>query len=229
MKAAAALAAACVVIAGCARLPPVPATDEAASSRLYRERAALLTAINTWELRGRIAVSIPADAAKGDGKRGGQAQFHWLRSGSDQTITLSGPFNRGALRIETGAHGARIRYPNGETRSASNVETLVEQETGWPLPVSALDSWLLGLALPNQPAKSTLDASGRLITLDQSGWQIRFEKYENAGETNPSLPHRLDLARLSHGEVNPATLTVRIAIDEFSTQHVTPTGHSPYP
>jgi outer membrane lipoprotein LolB len=229
VKAAVALAAVCIVLSGCARLPPVPATDEAASSSLYRERAELLTAINAWELRGRIAVSVPADPAKVNGKRGGQAQFHWLRSGSDQTITLSGPFNRGALRIETGAHGARIRYPNGETRSASNVEALVEQETGWPLPVSALDSWLLGLAVPNKPANSTLDASGRLITLDQTGWQIKFEKYENAGETYPSLPHRLDLARQSPGDVNSETLTVRIAIDEFSTQQVTTTGQSPNP
>lgn len=228
MKAAVALAAAVVVVTGCARLPPVSTSDDAAAAGLYRARAESLSAINAWELRGRIAVSIPRDVSNGDrsngsGRRGGQAQFHWARSGADQTITLSGPFNRGALRVETDARGARAHYPNGETRNAPNVETLVEQETGWPLPVSALDYWLLGLAVPNQPAERELDANGRLVTLDQAGWHVAYDAYQqDANQENPPLPRRLDLARPASGAATTATLTVRIAIDEFKTRFVAP-------
>jgi len=171
-----------LLLSSCATQAPLlaPADDEA-----WKARRQALLELDTWQARGRIAVRADND--------GWSAGFDWRQAGADYRIRLRGPFGQGALELEGSERGVWLMRAGQPAVFSVDPEALLEQESGWRLPVAGLDHWLRGLADNRGDAISRLDATGRLAALHQQGWQIDYRSYRDYGEY--TLPSRLELQR----------------------------------
>ncbi|MGD2074389.1 MAG: lipoprotein insertase outer membrane protein LolB [Gammaproteobacteria bacterium] len=183
-----------LAFAGCAVRPPV---HEPAAEAAWLAHRASLEALTRWQVQGRVAVRA--------GDEGWSANFDWHQQGEEYRIRLRGPFGQGAVELHGNAQGVWLRHAEGKRVFARDPETLVEQETGWRLPVSGLRSWLLGLPAAEVQADYQWDAQGTLVQIEQAGWHIDYNRYQQSGPLR--LPARLRLERDS--------LKLRFVIDNW--------------
>jgi outer membrane lipoprotein LolB len=178
VKRALAAAAVLAIASGCATLPPPVTGDD------WPARREALQALAHWTIDGRIAV-----AAGDEGFSGG---FDWAQQGERADIELAGPMGGSAMtiRVEGGKAAVSVR---GEALDAADADELFARYFGARrgLPVGEMRYWLVGAPAPGAPAEETLAEGGRLESLVQSGWQVRYERYEAVGGI--ALPARLEM------------------------------------
>lgn len=172
-------AAACLLLlaGGCATVPP------AGDARDWPAERAALQSLERWSLDGRIAV-----AAGEDGFSGG---FDWSQSGDIAEIVLSGPLGGSALRIHV--EGGEAIVSTGQGVVVEDPTALLARYLGPErvLPAAEMRYWLLGVPAPHAPSVETPGADRRLAALSQSGWQVRFDRYEGIGRF--ALPARMEM------------------------------------
>lgn len=168
------------LLAGCATLPPPAAEAD------WPARRAALQALPVWTLDGRIAV-----AAGEDGFSGG---LHWAQTRDRADIAVSGPMGgKGlAIRVEGGRAAVLV---DGEPLAQAESESLLARHfgAGHALPVAEMRYWFVGVPAPGITAEETLGEDRRLASLAQSGWRIRYDRYQGVGAL--SLPARLEMTR----------------------------------
>ena len=159
-----------------------PVKDGIAPS--WDTRRHTLTALETWDLKGRIAVRTHDESGSGS--------LHWMQRRDGYKLRVIAPFSGGVYEL-TGADGAvSLRTPDNSLLLAGDPESLIYQTAGWRLPVSELVFWIRGLPAPSlQVERLLLDAENRVSELSQGGWSIRYKKY--TGFDGVSMPSRLDL------------------------------------
>ena len=155
-----------------------------------------MSAISGWKVKGKIAVKA--------GNKGGHASLRWDREEQTQHIELYGPLGGGRVVIDEDANGARLKDTKGGDSRGDSVATLIEQRLGWPLPFDQLPAWLRGL--PAKPgAKMEWDDQGRVLRMNDSGWQVRYPAYQIvsvADGRQAQIPSQIELNAL------PGTLRV---------------------
>lgn len=176
---------------------PVAETVVPAADAAQREaaRALRVQASQAWSLTGRIAVS--------SGGKGGSGRIEWTQRGERFDVALSAPVTRQSWRLAGAPGEARLEGLEGGPRSGDNAAALLQQATGWDIPVEALASWLRGLpAEGSGEAKLSPGADGRPLSIEQGGWTIAYQ-WPASGD----LPSRLDAQR--------ASARVRLIVDEW--------------
>lgn len=176
------LATLALTAAGCATLRPPPAIVDAGEWQLRRDA---VQALVRWELRGRVAVQLPA--------QGGQATVRWRHAPDTQEIDLSGPFGAGHVRLRQDAHGIRLYDARARVIDGVDAEELLHRTTGWHVPVSGLIFWVRGVPAVDAAYQLEFDERGRLRVLHQLGWEIQFLAYRDV--QGYELPSRLYLTR----------------------------------
>jgi len=151
----------------------------------YQQRAEVLGSIVEWGLAGRISLD--------DGDRGGSGKLQWNVSADNSELDFHGAMGRGAWHLQIGPETATLKEASGIEQTASGVDSLMRDHMGWPIPVEALQWWVRGLAAPGAGAEKELDPNGRLVSLDQFGWNVSFSRYDST--TGISLPKRLKATR----------------------------------
>jgi len=172
--------AALVLLAACATHPPYPQPDDPALA--WRVNQARNVGIEQWRIQGRVAVRT-------DQRRGGQATVYWDRDGSDHQIRLHGPLGSDQVRLTQNADGAEMVDNRNNHYTAATAEELLYRVAGWHVPFEQLRYWVSGLPAPGGDADFELDAWGRLETLRQYGWEVRFIDYRTEGPYQ--LPSRV--------------------------------------
>jgi outer membrane lipoprotein LolB len=153
---------------GCAVRPPLttPGVDWPAR----RERVA---AIPAWEARGRIAIKAETG--------GGQGDLQWEQRGSEARIRVSGPFGAGAYEIRWNSSDLSVVSRNGEFARAYSgpdaAEQFLAEQLGWAFPAISSRFWLLGIPDPAFPAREIFSPDGQLVSMDQNGWTISYQRY----------------------------------------------------
>jgi len=160
-------AAAFVVLAGCATLPP-PAAPLAGDA---------------FEVTGRFAAR--------QGAVGGSGRIQWRHTETDDDLVVSNPVGQGIARITRRDGVYTLETADGRRFTSTDADALAAQAFGWPLPVSGLPDWLRGRPVPGKPAKVERGASGEPRLLVQDGWQVEYLAFEEGG----SLPTRLKVSR----------------------------------
>ena len=192
---------------GCTTAPALPPVENPAAT--WQARQTELRPITTWKIQGRMSMRTAEE--------GWQASLNWVREGERYRIDLTGPLGRGHLRLTRDDQGAELRDADQHVWRAENPEQLLYRTTGWHVPLDGLNYWVLGLPLPDATASQELDPQGRLKTLAQSGWDIRFLEYTRYGSLD--LPSKLFIKRQGHdANGNPAedaTIEVRLVIDRW--------------
>lgn len=197
-----------MLAAGCATAPSPPPVENPTAA--WQARQATLRTVGAWTLQGRLAMRAAEE--------GWQADVTWVRDRERQQIDLAGPLGRGHLRLTEDSGGAELRDADQKTWRADNAQQLLYRTTGWLVPLDGLNYWILGLPAPGPGAKLELDDQGRLKTLDQSGWDIRFLEYARQGSLD--LPSKIFIKRQGDGnETASAThvdVEVRLIIERWT-------------
>jgi len=189
-----------LALAGCATPPAreaAPTAPDLASAHYAN-----------WQIRGRVSL------IKGD--QGWHASLNWHEDGGHYRLDLSGPLGQGALRLEGDAAGVRLQTADGRDYLARDADALVRSTTGWEFPVDGIRYWVRGVPVPGQPAAVKTDADGRLVSLVQSGWDIRYDRFQDVD--GRAWPTRLQLTT--------DDLSVRLVVDEW-TLGAAPAGAAP--
>lgn len=138
--------------------------------------------------------------------------MRWKKSPDEQEVTLTGPFGGGVILLTENAAGFVLRDNRGDEYFDRDAEQLLEQVTGWRLPVNGLAYWVRGAAVPDTPVTVELDNEGRAKKLVQQGWQISYLKYENYNGL--SLPGRMLLEHIPD-DSQSEKLEVRLALNNW--------------
>lgn len=139
-------------------------------------------ALSHWKAEGRIA------AAKR--KKGGNASFVWQQADEGYHIKLFGPFGSGAMFIIGNDKQVEVRQANGKISTAATPEKLLQKLAGLYVPITGLQHWMIGQPSPlTKPAVQKFDEQGRLLFLQQEGWQIHYEGYHSMTRGLPSKIH----------------------------------------
>ena len=200
-----------VALSGCAALPERPPVGDRDAA--WSARARELGPLESWEIRGRIALRTADD--------GWQASLSWLRAADRHDIDLVGPLGSGHVRLRQDAKGAELRDSSQQVIRDSSAENLLLRATGWQLPVNGLSYWVRGLPAPGAASARELDEWGRLRILRQLGWQVEFLDYDRLDSLD--LPSKLfikrtDAANRDRGDTagpGDPTLEVRVVIDRW--------------
>ena len=170
----------CLLLSACATPPSQPALTPA-------EQADRLAAVQQWRVLGRVAFKA--------GDEGGKGVFDWQFQRGSWRLMLRGALGQGAVEIWRDEQGVWLRRAGAAPVFAHDVQGLVARETGWRLPLVGLQHWLLGL--PDNAAGPVRavrrDGAGRLLVLEQGGWQIHYDRWRRYGDW--LLPARLRLQR----------------------------------
>ena len=158
-----------------------------------------LMRLDTWDLKGRIAVRT--------GDEAGSGSLYWTQRGNEYDLRVVAPFSGGVYELSGTAGTVSLRAPDNSLLQAGDAESLLQQAAGWRFPVSELVFWIRGLPAPSlQVDQLLLDGENRVSELSQGGWSIRYKKYTGVGGI--SMPARLDL---ENGEVS-----VRLSVREWN-------------
>lgn len=185
-------------LAACASVTPSRSFDAAAGAR-------------PEEFRGRFA----ANYVRYGRDEGVQGSFHWREQGDNVRVDLISPLGQTLAVVTATPSGATLDLPNEPPRNAPEVDTLLEQNLGFALPVAGLRDWLHARPAPGSPATATRDEQGRLATLTQNGWTVRYGAWQQGadGAGNGTLPRRIDLAR----DAASGPMSVKLVIDPPGT------------
>ncbi|MDB5969818.1 MAG: lolB [Hydrocarboniphaga sp.] len=179
---AAPVAAALLVLAGCVTAPPQAqrADTPAAREALWRLHQASLAAVDRFLMSGRVT---SAELAL-------RADLRWKENADGHyELRLAGPFGAGAVELRGDAQGVEVRNSDG-VQYTSDPEGWILKRYGWTLPISGLRHWALGLPIPDSPSQRVVDDAGRLASLTQNGWMLRYTEYRV--QNGYDLPRRFE-------------------------------------
>lgn len=178
-----------VFLNACTGLTAKP--DEPANPKAFKERSQRLSAVTQWSLAGRVSLD--------DGEDGGSGKLKWIVNPTSSTLDFFAAMGRGAWHLEIGDEIVTLSDAQG-VHTAPDIQTLLEQKLGWPVPVQALQYWTRGLYAPGLVQASQIDSQGLLTQLQQFGWTIDFDRYsavDSVAVKGEFLPGRLEAI---HGE-----------------------------
>lgn len=170
-----------VFTAACETVPEVVPVDDPEGA--WAARQVLLAGVEAWTAVGKLGIQSDADSWS--------AGFTWRQRRDTFGIRLSGPLGQGLMELSGSEGMVELRTADGAFRAPS-AEELMQSHAGWQVPLAGLRYWILGRPDPEAPLGGfELDAAGRLASLRQLGWHIRYERY---GEFDGmALPTRLSL------------------------------------
>lgn len=186
---------ACVLTLGACAVTPTPVSTVAPDA--WPEHQRRLLALDQWALNGRVVLKSGDQAWNG--------RLLWQQQGAAYLLQFSAPFGQGAFRLEGQPEGVAIRFASGEEYTAADAESLLHDRLGWRIPLTGLRFWVMGLPDPSRPAALGFDPAGRLATLAQGAWRIRYPDYQPVGGL--LLPGRIELEN--------SEISVRLVVDRW--------------
>ncbi len=189
-------------LTACTSLPPQKFVAD--PDKKWEQRKSELSEINDWLLNGRVAII--------NGDESWHLSMKWQRHGDKYILDLSGPFGAGHAQLTGTDEGVILVDADKNFFYADSPDRLLEEVTGFYMPVKSLLYWMRGIADWNiNVDKQTLDAFDRLSELKQNGWHVSFKRYITIGKHE--LPQKIF--------INGADLKVKIFVDEWDLKSKT--------
>lgn len=192
MKTSAGLLIAAIALGGCGHVPVI---EDGLDLPARRDR---LEAISAWTMRGRLAVNT--------GERAFQGRFEWRQDVDDLMLLVRGPFGASVFEISGSPEFLTLRA-RGESWQLNDPEVELSQLIGWWLPVTSLNTWLIGLPDKLFESDSAIERDGVLVSLEQRLWQLQYRRYQLA--EGLLLPRRIDMSHES--------LQLRLTVDTWNS------------
>lgn len=183
----------------------LPVTDE--SHELWAQRQQLLSGMNDWEIRGRVALFVN-DKVYNLG-------LSWVLAKQHFSMKLEAALGQGMIALNKNGQEVSLTTSKGEKFIGSNAEQVLRQSTGWSLPVEGLQSWIKGINHQHSDYLPDIDHVGRARSLSQDNWLINYFDYKRPVNSDISL----DLPRKIY--MKRQNLALKIVIDQWQTQQNT--------
>jgi outer membrane lipoprotein LolB len=171
-------------LAGCANLQP-PRTGGSAAVQPHAYS-------NSVDITGRFSAQFQHN----DKPESWSGNFTWTQTPQSTTVALQSPLGQTLATIVTDANSATLIQSGQAPRSAANVDALVEDALGWPLPISNLRDWLQAYAI-NLEGKRVLATPASDATIaTRDGWRINYLSWQDDNEVGmQNVPKRIDMER----------------------------------
>lgn len=173
----------CAILCACSSMQP--ATQAALNQQqTWETRNNQLSQITQWNIKGALGIN--------DSKQAWSSSVYWQQFNQNNfNLRLFGPIGVGTLDIKGTPSQTTLTTAQNKTFTAENVDLLLEQQTGWLLPISNLYYWVRGIPVPNLPADEKFDDYHHLTELSQQGWNIQFQRYTSVNGID--LPSKIFL------------------------------------
>ena len=169
----------------------------ASTAKTGGETSPTRNALTAFSLEGRFSLRQQNKNASG--------KLSWKHSGQNNALLLSSPLGQGIAEITSDKNGARLTTQDGQTYTASDVESLTQQVLDYRLPLRQLTDWVRGKSAAGEIAR--LDAFGRLLQLRHEGWRIDY----GYPSDDPHAPPNRIFAENADG------LELRLLVDEWNS------------
>lgn len=117
-----------------------PQIDSSLKSQLWLERQIAVGSINSWEIKGRVAVK--------NEKESGSATLHWSQSYANYELRLITPLGQGTYLLKGSSDGVTMHDPKNRVMMAKSAEKLLYEGLGWKLHLDGLKYWVRGIPEP---------------------------------------------------------------------------------
>jgi outer membrane lipoprotein LolB len=190
------------LLAGCASMaPPAPVAPVAQSTspRQYADKL---------DLGGRLSVRYQNNG-KEEAMHG---NFVWSQNPSRTSVTLLSPLGQTIAVIDVTPDGASLMQSGQQVRTAGDVDELVADTLGWPLPISGLRQWLQGFAIDATGKRFAANSQATEVAT-RDGWRIHYAAWQD--DAVQTRPRRIDLERST---AQAGDVSIRIVIDNWQTR-----------
>lgn len=154
------------------------------------------------ERQGRFSVQSQAVNQPVDAVQGG---FVWRQLSIGWQLDLKSPLGATLARLTLSPLGASLEQPDSPTRRASSGEALLAEVLGAPVPMDALEDWIDGRVREDgRVTDIKRDDQGRVVSFEQAGWQVTFDRYTEAG---PGLVN-------VRGQQSDRNINLRLVVDQ---------------
>ena len=150
--------------------------------------------VSAWQLSGSFSYVDPNESGAG--------RIQWSFQGDlldnlrlndaidRERVRLIGPIGTGSLELLTADNRASLISGNQQSNGV-DAESLLFNIVGWRLPVSEMRFWLFGMPSPNVSGRFWLNEQGQLQTLQQSEWEVQFDRFEIDPVLQQALPKKI--------------------------------------
>jgi outer membrane lipoprotein LolB len=191
-----------LLLAGCAGMAPPAGVSPAAQPASPRPYADKL------DLGGRLSVRYQNNGRE----EAMHGNFMWSQNPSRTSVTLLSPLGQTIAVIDMTPDGASLTQGGQQVREAADVDALVADTLGWPLPISGLRQWLQGFAIDATGKRFTANSQATEVAT-RDGWRIRYAAWQD--DAVQTRPKRIDLERST---AQAGDVSIRIVIDNWQTR-----------
>lgn len=170
------------MLVACASPAVKPNIDQNAAN-LNAQHLKSLAEIAGFSIQGRIGIQT--------NPKGFSGSLIWQHSANADDIALYSPLGSQVASINSTATQITLLDSSGKSYSAADAETLTQDVLGWRLPLKGLSDWALGRPRSAPIQHSAWNAQGQLTHLEQDGWNIEYDNYQQQGAY--ALPSKIYL------------------------------------
>ncbi|NLC23392.1 MAG: outer membrane lipoprotein LolB [Oxalobacter sp.] len=197
-----------ILLAGCETGPAIE--DEAElPARITRKCS------DSMEISGRVSMNYTL--SRNDKTESLHGKFSWKQHRDKAHIDIFSPLGQTLAVIDI-SPGQAIFTASGKIPvSATDADTLVFQQLGWPLPVSGMRHWLQGCATNTSGKAFQADPAHPEVTTPD-GWRIHYVSW-NSFQENQLVPRRIDMTHTPAADAAVSEIRIRLIIDEWLTEN----------
>lgn len=158
-----------LLLTACAPAPQKPVTVENPKT-VWVQHQQQAAELSSWDILGKLGIRTP--------EQSNSASINWQQSDRVFNIQVTSLLGQSVATLAGTTDNTYIKLAGHGEYNSRNPEQLLLKELGWTLPIKALNYWVRGIPAPDHPASYQLNEQGLLDTLQQSGWQLSFSRYE---------------------------------------------------
>lgn len=134
------------------------------------------------QLESKLAQDLEFDLAGRLAARYGNESFSgnlaWRHARNADEMLITNPLGAGIARIVREGDAVILSTAEPKEYRAADAEALTEEVLGFRLPLAGLADWVRGRPSTESPATAEYALDGRLLSLQQRGWNIEYLEYE---------------------------------------------------
>lgn len=142
--------------------------------------------------------------------------FTWDQQNDHIILSLLSPLGQTLAVIDSKPGEAVLTQSGKSPIMANDVDVLVSQALGWPLPVSGLRDWLQGFGKANDGSPFVAHPNTETTCFTtQDGWTLSYVDWQDeAANIGRNRPRRIDLTRQTE---QAGLVSIRIVISDWHT------------
>jgi outer membrane lipoprotein LolB len=130
-----------------------------------------------------VEFDLSARLAARYGKEAFTGNLAWRHAKSADEMLITSSLGAGVARIVRDGDAVVLTTAEPREYKARDAEALTEEVLGFRLPLAGLADWVRGRPSTDAPATAAYAPDGRLLSLQQQGWNIEYLEYQ---EKRPS-------------------------------------------